>query len=110
MPHSLLIDELSTVEIRRLLNDGWDTVIVPLGATEQHGPALPLSVDNVHGVETALHTTWWIGAGEVNQKKRLGFTPSRPLRDDLRFDDLWRYAAMIGGGENGHCNQRTQTI
>src|ERR1700690_2087504 len=74
MPHSLLIDELSTVQIRRLLNDGWDTVIVPLGATEQHGPALPLCVDNVHGVETALRAARLLGKTLVGPVVPMGYS------------------------------------
>src|SRR5215467_1235978 len=38
----VLIEELSWVQIKDLINEGCTTVIVPLGAIEQHGPALPL--------------------------------------------------------------------
>lgn len=54
MKQSLLIDELSSFEVRDLIRSGHDSIIVPLGATEQHGPALPLIVDNEHGLHTAL--------------------------------------------------------
>jgi creatinine amidohydrolase len=74
MAHSLLIDELSTVQIRRLLTEGWDTVIVPLGATEQHGPALPLGVDNVHGAETALRAARLLGKTLVGPVVTLGYS------------------------------------
>jgi creatinine amidohydrolase len=80
MPHSLLMDELSTVQIRQLLNDGWDTVIVPLGATEQHGPALPLCVDNVHGVETALRAARLLGKTLVGP-----VVPWGDSREHVRF-------------------------
>jgi creatinine amidohydrolase len=72
---SLLIDEMSTVEVRRLINAGWDTVIVPLGATEQHGPALPLCVDTVHGVETALRAARLLGNTLVGPVVTLGYSP-----------------------------------
>lgn len=75
MLHSLLIDELSTVEVRRLLNAGWDTVIVPLGATEQHGPALPLCVDSVHGFETAVRAARLLGKTLVGPVVALGYSP-----------------------------------
>lgn len=74
MLNSLLIDELSSVQIRRLIDDGWDTVIVPLGATEQHGPALPLCVDNVHGVETALRAARLLGRTLVGPVVTLGYS------------------------------------
>lgn len=75
MPHSLLIDELSTFEVHRLLIAGWDTVIVPLGATEQHGPALPLCVDSVHGFETAVRAARLLGKTLVGPVVALGYSP-----------------------------------
>ncbi len=74
MLNSLLIDELSSVQIRRRIDDGWDTVIVPLGATEQHGPALPLCVDNVHGVETGLRAALLLGKTLVGPVVTLGYS------------------------------------
>lgn len=75
MPNSLLIEELSAMDIRRLLNAGWDTVIVPLGATEQHGPALPLCVDSVHGFETAVRAARILGKTLVGPVVSLGYSP-----------------------------------
>lgn len=72
---SLFIDEMSTVEIRRLIQAGFDTVIVPLGATEQHGPALPLCVDSVHGAETALRAARLLGQTLVGPVVALGYSP-----------------------------------
>ncbi|MFD1600372.1 creatininase family protein [Halobellus rarus] len=37
--------ELTWPEVEGALEDGIDTVILPLGATEQHGPHLPLETD-----------------------------------------------------------------
>ena len=73
--HSLLLDELSTVQIRDLLAGGWETVVVPLGATEQHGPALPLLVDNEHGVQTALRAARILGKTLVGPVVTLGYSP-----------------------------------
>lgn len=53
-PRSLLLEELNTFEIASLIDEGWTSIIVPLGAIEQHGPGLPLNVDVLHGRETAL--------------------------------------------------------
>ena len=75
MPHSLLIEEMSTGEIRGLVNAGWDTVIVPLGATEQHGPALPLCVDTEHGAQTALRAARILGKTLVGPLVTLGYSP-----------------------------------
>jgi len=74
MKRSLLIDELSWVEIRDRLAAGWETVIVPLGSTEQHGPALPLLTDNEHGVQTALRAARRLGRTLVGPVLTLGFS------------------------------------
>ena len=39
------IAELTWPEVRARLDAGWTTIVLPLGATEQHGRHLPLSVD-----------------------------------------------------------------
>ncbi len=72
MQNSVLIDELSSKQIGHLLKDGWDTVIVVLGATEQHGPALPLCVDNVHGLESAVRAARLLGKTLVGPVVTLG--------------------------------------
>ena len=72
MEHSLLIDELTSFEIRDLIHYGYDSVIVPLGSTEQHGPALPLLVDNEYGVHTALRAAQLLGNTLVGPVITLG--------------------------------------
>lgn len=74
MGNPLLLDELSCTQIRKLIAEGWDTVIVPLGATEQHGPALPLCVDNVHGAETCLRAARLLGKTLVGPVVTLGYS------------------------------------
>lgn len=74
MSSSLLMDELSWVEIRDRIAAGWHTVIVPLGSTEQHGPALPLLTDNEHGVHTALRAARWLGKTLVGPVLTLGYS------------------------------------
>ncbi|MFW5955965.1 MAG: creatininase family protein [Halorhabdus sp.] len=41
----VILSEMRSPEIETALEDGVDTVILPLGATEQHGPHLPLGTD-----------------------------------------------------------------
>jgi creatinine amidohydrolase len=74
MSSSLLIDELSWVEIRDRISAGWETVIVPLGSTEQHGPALPLLTDNEHGVQTAVRAARLLGKTLVGPVLTLGYS------------------------------------
>lgn len=47
------VEELSWPEIRDHLTAGRTTVVVALGATEQHGPHLPLATDSLLGDEPA---------------------------------------------------------
>lgn len=46
---ALMLDELSWSEVRAELNAGRDTVVMALGATEQHGPHMPLATDALLG-------------------------------------------------------------
>ena len=41
------LEQLSTTQIAGLLADGADFLILPIGATEQHGPHLPINTDSV---------------------------------------------------------------
>ncbi len=75
MPRSLLLDELTSPEIADLIQGGYHTVIVPLGATEQHGPALPLLVDNQHGLETAVRAARLLGNTLVGPVMTMGCSP-----------------------------------
>lgn len=47
------IDEMTWHEVRDHLQVGRDTVVVAFGATEQHGPHLPLATDTLLGDELA---------------------------------------------------------
>ncbi|GIT50901.1 MAG: hypothetical protein Ct9H300mP15_11140 [Gemmatimonadota bacterium] len=47
---NLLLEELTSPEVKRALQDGYATVVVAVGAVEQHGPHLPLLVDAVRVV------------------------------------------------------------
>ena len=45
------LDELTWPEVREEIQCGRDTVVIPFGATEQHGPHMALSTDRVIGEE-----------------------------------------------------------
>lgn len=45
--HTLLMEEMTWVQIEECLESGVRTVIVPVGAVEQHGKHLPLSKDTL---------------------------------------------------------------
>lgn len=50
-PPSLRLEELTWTDVREAMDAGYDRVIVAAGATEQHGPHMPLCVDAVLGEE-----------------------------------------------------------
>jgi len=54
MAKPLLYDELTSPEVKKLIDSGMDMAIMPTGATEQHGPHLPLSVDYLCAYRIAL--------------------------------------------------------
>jgi creatinine amidohydrolase len=54
---ALALDTLSSPEVKAEIDAGRDTVVVALGATEQHGPHLPLATDALLGD----HLAWQVG-------------------------------------------------
>ena len=46
---ALALDELTWPEVRAEIANGRDTLVLALGATEQHGPHLPLGTDALIG-------------------------------------------------------------
>ena len=75
MNQSLQLDHLSFRTIGERIQEGYTTVIVPLGATEQHGPALPLLVDNEHGLHAALRAAQRLEKTLVGPVVTLGHSP-----------------------------------
>lgn len=53
MSKPVLFDELSRVAIEKLVASGMKTVIMPVGAVEQHGPHLPVKLDYMCAEEIA---------------------------------------------------------
>ena len=51
--NTVRMDEFSWEEMKELLENGYNTVVFGIGATEQHGPALPLKSDSLQADETA---------------------------------------------------------
>jgi creatinine amidohydrolase len=57
----LRLDRLTWPELDRLGRLGWDTVLLPLGSTEQHGPHLPLGTDTLIAAEVASRAARRLG-------------------------------------------------
>jgi len=54
MSERRLLEEMTSPEVAEAIRDGWTTVVVAVGAVEQHGPHLPLLVDAARGDRLAL--------------------------------------------------------
>jgi creatinine amidohydrolase len=79
MEQSLRLDDLSSPSIQKRIANGWDTVLVSLGSTEQHGPALPLCVDVLHGRETCVRAARILGRTLVGPDITLGHAPQHAM-------------------------------
>ncbi|MBW7970176.1 creatininase family protein [Bradyrhizobium sp. BR 10289] len=74
-PREVRIDHLTSAEIAEAIAGGARTAILPLGAIEQHGPHLPLSVDSDHADALALRIAERLGAALVLPTVRVGYSP-----------------------------------
>jgi creatinine amidohydrolase len=74
-PRGLRIEHLTSAEIAEAIAAGARTAILPLGAIEQHGPHLPLSVDSDHADALALRIAERLGAALVLPTVRVGYSP-----------------------------------
>lgn len=68
----LHLERMSWPEVERALEDGWRSVVVAVGATEQHGPHLPLLVDAERGTRLAEGVARRLGQTLVAPTIRVG--------------------------------------
>jgi creatinine amidohydrolase len=68
----LLLEELTWPEVGEALESGYTTVVVAVGAVEQHGPHLPLLVDAARGDRLALEVARRLGMALVAPTIRVG--------------------------------------
>ncbi|SED03318.1 creatininase family protein [Bradyrhizobium erythrophlei] len=74
-PRELRVERLTSAEIAEAISAGARTAILPLGAIEQHGPHLPLSVDSDHADALALRIAHRLGAALVLPTVKVGYSP-----------------------------------
>jgi creatinine amidohydrolase len=72
MPDRLLIEEMTSPEVERAIDEGWTTIVVAVGAVEQHGPHLPLLVDAARGDRLAVEVARRLGRALVAPTIRIG--------------------------------------
>lgn len=72
MADTVHLEELTWTDVERELDGGTDTVIVPVGSTEQHGPHLPLGTDSFIGEAVAERVAEELGDALVAPVVRPG--------------------------------------
>lgn len=72
---SLWLEDLTWADVRDALAAGYTTAIVAAGATEQHGPHLPLSVDALVGRALAERVARLLGNALIAPVITVGFSP-----------------------------------
>ncbi|MFN3006963.1 creatininase family protein [Mycolicibacterium wolinskyi] len=66
---------MTSAEITAAVADGARTAVLPLGAVEQHGQHLPLSMDADHADELAVRVARRLGGALVLPTVRVGYSP-----------------------------------
>ena len=72
MSESILLEEMTWPEVGEAIVDGRTTVVIAVGAIEQHGPHLPLLVDAVRGDRLAVEVARRLGSALVAPTIRVG--------------------------------------
>lgn len=72
MHETILLEEMTWPDVRVAVESGRTTVVVAVGAVEQHGPHLPLLVDAVRGDRLAVEVARRLGDALVAPTIRIG--------------------------------------
>ncbi|HEX2173712.1 MAG TPA: creatininase family protein [Dehalococcoidia bacterium] len=72
---SLWLEDLTWPEVRAALDAGVDTALIVVGATEQHGPHLPLAVDTLCGRAIAERVARRLDRAVIAPVVSVGYSP-----------------------------------
>jgi creatinine amidohydrolase len=99
---TVMLEELTWTDVEAELESGTDTVVVPVGSTEQHGPHLPLGTDAYLGEAVAERVAERLGDALVAPVVRPGvsghhmaFPGTITVDAELLMDLLRAYAASV---------------
>ena len=84
-PPTVFLGEMTSPEVEAFLGAGHDTVIVPVGSTEQHGPHGPLLTDAIVPTEVARRVAHLAGMPGAQAS---GNPSAARLRDQVTAADL----------------------
>jgi len=68
----ILLERMTSPQVKKAIEAGFQTVVFACGATEQHGPHLPLFVDSEHGTRLSREVASRIGKALVAPTIRIG--------------------------------------
>jgi creatinine amidohydrolase len=71
----LELEYMTWTDVRDHLAEGYQTVVFAVGATEQHGPHLPIATDAIQGWATAVGVARTLGKALVAPTIRPGISP-----------------------------------
>jgi creatinine amidohydrolase len=87
---SVRLDFMTSPQIAEAIKDGYDTVLMAVGSTEQHGPHLPLGTDSLLGDKLSEEIARRLGKTLVAPTIRIGvsehhmtFVGSMTLREEV---------------------------
>ena len=69
---NLVLEEMTSPEVETALSQGFTSIVVAVGAVEQHGPHLPLLVDAARGDRLAVEVARLLGNALVAPTIRVG--------------------------------------
>jgi creatinine amidohydrolase len=72
MLQEIALERMTSPQVRSAIDAGYMTVVVACGATEQHGPHLPLCMDAEHGAKLAEEVARRLGRALVAPPIRIG--------------------------------------
>ena len=96
---NVLLENMTSREIRELLDDGWGSVIITSGSTEQHGAHLPINTDYILAKEIAVRTAQKIGKTLVAPVLQVGCSEhhmSFPGTITIEPDELMNNIVKMG--------------
>lgn len=102
MANSILIEEMTSLDVANALQAGADTVIIPVGSNEQHGKHLPVSTDALLGRRLGTMVAERLGNALVAptiavacSKHHMDFPGTMTLRSEVLIEVLRDYCQSL---------------
>lgn len=96
MPRTVLIEEMTWVEVRDAIAGGMRRVIVMLGAMEQHGPHMAIGTDTYLGYATGERLARRLGDALVAPVVSLGYSVGHlPMAGTVSIEEATLEAVIV---------------